>query len=89
MLERLALHPLHHEEGLPVVDACVVHGADVRMVEGGGRAGLALEAIQGIRGLCCVLRQELHGNAAAALRVFRLIDDSHSSTAKLRQNLVA
>ena len=89
VLEGPALHPFHHDEGLPVVDPDVIHGADVRMVEGRGRAGFALEAIQSIRRGRGVFWQELQSDAAAELRVFRFVDDTHSPAAKLRQNLVA
>ncbi|HEV8523761.1 MAG TPA: hypothetical protein VGQ71_04625 [Terriglobales bacterium] len=46
VLQRLALHQLHSDEGLAVVLADVMNGADVRMVEGGGGRRLALETLR-------------------------------------------
>ena len=52
-LQRLALEQLHHDERPPVVLADVVDRADVRVVQGGRRPRLALEALERLR----VLRQ--------------------------------
>ena len=67
--ERLALEMLHHQEVDAVLAADVVERADVRVVQRGDRAGLALEAfadvgIAGERG-----REDLDGDRAIEARV--------------------
>ena len=49
LLEGLALEILHDEEGDAVLLADVVHGADVRVGQGGDRPGLALEPQASVR----------------------------------------
>ncbi len=49
MLQRLALEILHHDKWLPFVLTNVVNSANVRMIESGGGARLALEALEGLR----------------------------------------
>ena len=46
-LQRLASQQLHHQVGLSVLFAHVVNGADVGVVQGGRRPGLAQEALMG------------------------------------------
>ena len=46
-LQRLASQQLHHQVGLSILFADIVDGADVRVVQGGGRPGLAQEAFMG------------------------------------------
>ena len=48
--ERLALEELHGDEVLALVLVDRVDGADPGVVEGRGRAGLALEALEGVCG---------------------------------------
>ena len=48
VLERLAVEVLHHDEMLAVEFANIVDGANVRVVQGGGGAGLAQEAVDGL-----------------------------------------
>jgi len=43
--QRLTLQQLHHNEGLSLVLFHLMNSADVGMVQGGGRAGFALEAL--------------------------------------------
>ena len=46
VLQGLALHQLHHDEGMTLVLRDLVDHADVGVVEGGGGTGLALEALK-------------------------------------------
>jgi hypothetical protein len=48
VLEGVALHQFHGDEGLAVVLADLVDGADVRMVQRRGSASLALEAFESL-----------------------------------------
>jgi hypothetical protein len=77
MLERLALEPLHHDVMLALVLADVVDGADVRVVEGRGGAGLALEPFHRARVLRQLGGKELQRDAAAEAQVLGLVDDAH------------
>ena len=69
--ERLALEELGHDVGLIVVDADVVDGEEVGMIEGGGGAGLTLEALAPIGAVRDLWRQHLDRHLAAELGVAR------------------
>ena len=79
VLERDPFEVLHHDEGLAVLLVDLVNGADVGVVESGGRAGLALKAFQGLRVGGHFGRQELERNEASKLDVFCLVDDTHAA----------
>ena len=83
VLQRLAFQALHDDEGLALVLADVVDGADVRMVQGGGGAGLALEALERLLIAGELRRQELEGHEAAQARVLGLVDHAHAAAAQL------
>ncbi|MFT5141486.1 MAG: hypothetical protein ACI80V_002738 [Rhodothermales bacterium] len=61
---------------------------DVQVVELSGRLGLSVEACAVIIGSQSSRRQYLDGHRAVKLGVTRHVDDSHSTTAQLRENLV-
>jgi hypothetical protein len=86
--EGLALEPLHADEGLALVLADVVDGADVRVVEGGSGPGLALESLPGLAVGEQAFREELEGDAAPEPRVLGLVDDAHASAAELPEHAV-
>ncbi len=88
VFESRALQILHGDESLPVLLADVVDGADVGMVQGRSRLGLALEAGQRLGVLGDVIRQELEGDKAMQPGVFGLVDDAHAATADLLNNAV-
>ena len=77
LFERLALQVLHDQEVDPVLAADVVHGADVRMTEGGERLGLALEPLLQVRVGGDVLGKDFDGDRAVQARVGRLVDLAH------------
>ena len=62
--QRLAVDKLHDEEVDVVVRADVVEVADVRMVEGGDRAGFALEALASFLVAGQLFRQDFDGDQA-------------------------
>ena len=79
--EGLAPQQLHDDEVLALVLLDGVHGADARVVQGRGRAGLALEPLED-RGIALhLLRQDLHGHVPAQPGVLRLVDDAHAAGA--------
>ena len=59
-----------------------VDGADVGMVERGGGAGLALEALERARVAGQVCREEFQRDEAAEFRVLGFVDDTHPATAE-------
>ena len=69
----------------PSCSSIVVDRADVGVVQRGGRARLALEALERLRVAAELLGQELQRDAAAELRVLRLVDDAHAAAAELRR----
>ena len=65
-----------------------INRADVGMLQCRGRARFALEALQRHRVARQRLRQELHGDAAAQLEVFRGVDHPHPAAPEDLQNAV-
>ena len=49
MFQRRAFQKLHRDEGLGFVLANFVDGADVGVIQGGGRAGFAPETLKRLR----------------------------------------
>ena len=88
VLQRLALHPLHHDEGVALVLGDVVDHADVRMREGGAGARLARESFPRLRARGHVLGQQLEGHAAAQARVLGLVDHTHAAPSELGEDPV-
>ena len=81
--EGFPLEQLHGDEVLPLVVVDLVDRADSRVIEGGGSAGLALEALERGRVLGHFRGQELERDVPAELRVLGLIDDAHAPAAEL------
>ena len=88
LLQRLALEQLHRNEVLPLMLVDVVDGADVRMIQGGGRLGLPLESLQRMAVLGQLFGQELQGDGALEPGVLGLVDDTHAAAAELLQDPV-
>ena len=74
--------------GRPSALVDVVDGADVGMIQRGGRPRLALEALErtGLHGH--VVGQELEGDRAIEARVFGLVDHAHAAAAEEFGDLV-
>jgi hypothetical protein len=88
VLERLAIEKFHGDEGLAILLADVVNRANVGMVQRGGGLGFALESREGLRVAGDVLRQKFQRNEALEARVFGLVNDTHTSAAKLFDDAV-
>ena len=82
VLEGDAVEELHDEEGAAVVLADVVDGADVGMIQGGGRLGFAAETLQRLGILREIFGEEFEGHEAAEARVLGLVDDTHAAAAE-------
>ncbi len=88
MPQRLAFEILHRYEVPAFMLIDIGDCADVRMIKGGSRLGLALESLQGMAVSGQLLGQELQGDETVELRVLGLVDDTHATAAMLLNNLV-
>ena len=73
MPECLSLQQLHGDERSPIGLIDFVDRADVRMVQRRRSLGLPLESAEGLRIVGEFFGEELQGNVATELEVFRLI----------------
>src|SRR6516165_11154566 len=88
VFDRHAFQILHRYKRLTSLLPDFVDGADVGMVQGGGRAGFAAKSFQSLWVFRKVIRKEFESNVAAKFGVFGLIDHTHSATTKLFDNAV-
>ena len=88
MLQGQAVEILHGDEGLAVLFADVVDGADVGMVQRGSGLGFAAKALQRLAVLGDVFGEELQGDEAIEPGVFGFVDDAHAATAQLFDDAV-
>ena len=88
MLQRHAVQKLHGDEGLAVLLADVVNGADVGMIQGGCGLGFALETGEGLRVAGNFLGQKLEGDKTMKPGVFGFVDHAHAAAAQLLENAV-
>ena len=79
LLQRLALHVLEDDVGIPVVLAGVDHGHDVRVVELRDRPGLAAEALELVGIVRDVAVHQLDRDPALERGIERPIDARHPS----------
>ena len=84
----LALQQLHDDEVPPFVLFNGVDGADVRVIERGSGARLALEALQQLAVLGHFRRKKLQGHAAAELGILGFVHHSHATRTQFAENLV-
>src|ERR1022692_1356212 len=89
MLQRHAIQKLHGDEGLVIVLADVVNGADVGVVESGGGASFTSETFQGLRVLRNVIGQELERNETTQFGVLGLVDYAHTAAAEFFDDAIA
>src|ERR1700722_2945654 len=73
---------LHGDEGLTLLLADIVDGADVGMVQRRGGLGLTLEAAESLGILGDFIGQELQRHKTAQAGVFGLINNSHAPAAQ-------
>jgi hypothetical protein len=88
VLERLAVEKFHRNEGLTVVFADFVDGANIWMVQGGSSLCLTVEAAQSLGVWREPVRKELQGNKAVQLGVLRFIDDAHAAATELLDDAI-
>ncbi len=88
MLQRRPFQKLHGDEGLGLVTADLVNGADVGMVQGRGGPSLTAKTLERLRVLGEVIGQELQRDIAPELRVFGFVNHSHATAAQLFGNPV-
>ena len=82
VLEGHAVQELHDQEGAAVVLADVVDGADVGMIQGGGRFGFAAETLQGLMILGEIVGEEFESDEAPETGVLGFVDDTHPAAAE-------
>jgi hypothetical protein len=79
VLEGGAIEKLHGDESFAGVFADVVNGADIRVVERGGGAGFALEALQRLGVVGDVFGEEFESYEAAKAGVFGFVHHAHAA----------
>ena len=89
LVERGAVDEVHREVVPPVDDPDIVDVDDVRVVEVGRRAGLALEPLDGLLRPLFLVEEHLDRDLALELRVLRAVDDAHPAAAQLGDDVVA
>src|ERR1700758_5529052 len=88
VLQGLSFEQFHGHEGTAFDIADIVNGADVGMVESGGCAGFAAEAIDGLRIVGNALGNEFQGDVAAEARVLRFVNYAHPTAAEFLDHSV-
>jgi hypothetical protein len=88
VLQGLAFHQLHHEEGVPLVLSDLVDHADVGMVEGRSGPCLTLETLEGVSAAGELLGQELHRHVAVEAHVLGFVYHTHPAPAEPPENSV-
>src|ERR1700733_4950819 len=88
MLQGLPFQQFHGNETLALVIADLVDSTDIRMVQGGGSAGLAAKTLEGLRVAGHLLRQKLEGDKTAQVGVFGLVNDAHAAAPEFLENAV-
>ena len=87
--ERPSRDELGHDEGLALGAPDLVDGEDVRVVQGGGGAGLLGESGEPLRAGGEPLGQELHRDVAQEVVVARAVDLPHAPRTQHLEELVA
>jgi len=82
VLQGLTVEKLHRDEGLTVVFADFIDGANIWMVQGRSSLCLTVEAAQSLCVWCKAVRKELQGDEAVQLGVLSLIDNTHAAAAE-------
>ncbi len=87
--EGFALVKGHCQKHLAVLGLSrFVDGAEVRMIEARGGAGLDQKALLGRLGCGKMLRQKFQRDGSAELQIFRLVDHSHGATSEALENSI-
>lgn len=86
--QRLSLEELHRKE-IPAADLSnLVDGADIGMVQCGGRSRFAAKPLRCLRVVDELIRKEFEGDGAAELEILGFIDLTHTSAANLFQDAI-
>jgi hypothetical protein len=88
MFQGLPIQILHDDEGATILLVNLMDGADIWMIERRSGASLTAETFQRLMIFGYVVRKEFQRNKAPQLGVFRLVDDSHTTTAKLFKDAI-
>ena len=87
-VERRAVEQLHGDEVCAVVLVDLVDRADVRMIQGRGGARLAEEALERLRIVRAIRRQELQRHCSRQPDVLSFVYDAHTAGAERFQHPV-
>src|SRR5271170_6652708 len=88
MLQRQAVEALHHHKGAVVFLANVVDGANVRMIQGGGRFGFAAKTFERLRITGDLFGKKLESDEAIEASILRFVDNAHTSTTEPLDNAI-
>src|ERR1700680_1469966 len=88
MLQREPFQKVQGNEGLAILLANVVNGADVGVVQCGSSLGFASKASQSLGITGNLLGKKLKGDEAMQPGIFRLKDNAHATTAKFLDDAV-
>src|SRR5579871_769867 len=82
MLQSGSLEKLHDDERATILLPDVVNRADVRMIQGGRRASLSPETVQGLGVAGEFIGQKLESDKAVESRVLSFVDHAHTAAAE-------
>ena len=88
MFQRDPFEEFHGDEGLAILLADIVDGADVGVVECGGSLGFALKAGEGLGIAGNLFGEKFEGDEAAEAGVFGFVDNTHATASKLFDDAV-
>src|ERR1700722_6233417 len=88
LLKPLTFQLLHDDEGLAVVVLDVVNSTNARMVKLRGRSRFAGKSLEGAWIFGQVFGNKLQSDMPAQAEIFRFVNNSHSPSAELRQDVI-
>ena len=88
LLQRLAFEEGHGNEGLAIGFRDFMHGADIRVIQRGGRFRFSPEPRLYVLVTKQVSCQEFQSDRTLEVRVLGLVNDTHAALAELRGDLV-
>ena len=88
VLQRLAVEKLHGDEGLAVLLADFIDGADVGMIQGGSGLRFALKSLQRLRVLGDISGRNFRATKRPQPRVLGLVDHAHAAAAEFFDDAV-
>jgi hypothetical protein len=84
----LAFHELHQDEITSLGAFQAVHRCDVRVLDGGQKAGFAAQSVDGLRILGQGAGQQLDGDASLQSRILGEINVAHAALTELLQDSI-